>query len=138
VRRRIFELTDTGARTLTVLEEAVVVMTLRQAKMLSHSLNVIISNFEAVNGPIPVPLDKLQKIDADVGAQTEANKKSVRKKNRAAPETMPQATAELAPLQPASPHGDSSLFRMLRLLVDAPQPRVHAQTSPRRREWNHL
>jgi len=58
-----------------VLEEAILVMTPRQAKILSYSLNTIISNFEATNGPIPVPVDKIQKLDAEIGAQAEANRK---------------------------------------------------------------
>ena len=59
---------DIGKPGQQVLEEAVVVMTPRQAKILSHSLNVIISNFEAANGPIPVPLEKIQQIDAQAEA----------------------------------------------------------------------
>jgi hypothetical protein len=57
-----------------ILEEAVVVMALRNVKLLSHSLNLVISQFEAANGPIPVPLDKLQRLDAEISAQAEANR----------------------------------------------------------------
>jgi len=58
-----------------VLEEAILVMTPRQAKMLSYSLSVVISNFEAANGPIPIPADKFQKLNAEISAQAEANRK---------------------------------------------------------------
>jgi hypothetical protein len=66
---------DLGNPGQQVIEEAIVVMTPRQAKMLSHSLNSVISNFEAANGPIPVPADKIKKIDDEISAQADARRK---------------------------------------------------------------
>ena len=52
-----------------VREELVVVMPHRAAKMLAQSLSWIISNYEANNGPIPVPADKMQEIEVEIKAQ---------------------------------------------------------------------
>jgi hypothetical protein len=62
-----------------ILEEAVLVMTPGHAKLLSHSLNVVIAQFEAANGPIPVPPDKLRKLEEDVSAQAEASRQKLAK-----------------------------------------------------------
>jgi hypothetical protein len=52
-----------------VLEQTTVILPHSAAKVLVYSLNAIISNYEALNGPIPVPQDKLQEIDRQVKTQ---------------------------------------------------------------------
>lgn len=58
----------------SVREELLVVMPHRAAKILAHSLGAIISAYEAANGPIPIPGDKLQEIDKAIQAQASAGK----------------------------------------------------------------
>ena len=55
-----------------VLEEAVVVMTHRAAKMLAYTLGAVISNFEAINGPITLPADRVRDIENAIKTQTAA------------------------------------------------------------------
>jgi hypothetical protein len=57
-----------------VREELVVVMPHRALKLLVHSLNAIIANFEAVNGAIPIPSERLQEIDSQIREQTSRNR----------------------------------------------------------------
>ncbi|MEY9886349.1 hypothetical protein [Bradyrhizobium sp. USDA 329] len=52
-----------------VREELVVVMPHRAAKILAHSLTSIIANYEAANGPIPFPVEKMQEIDSSIREQ---------------------------------------------------------------------
>jgi hypothetical protein len=58
-----------------VVEEALLVMTPRTAKMLAYTLNAVVANFEALNGLIAVPADRLQKVDEAIRAQSAENKK---------------------------------------------------------------
>lgn len=53
-----------------VREELMVVMPHRAAKMLAHTLGLIINNYEALNGPIPIPADKLAEVENVIKAQT--------------------------------------------------------------------
>ena len=55
-----------------ILEEAVVVMNHRAAKMLVYTLGAVISSFEALNGPIALPVEKLREIDNAIKAQAQA------------------------------------------------------------------
>ena len=59
-----------------VLEEAVVVMSPQSAKLLAHSLTAVLGAFELANGPIPLPGDKIAKIDAEIAAQAAKHKKA--------------------------------------------------------------
>src|SRR5262249_18636699 len=53
----------------SVLEEITVVMPHRAAKILAFSLGLIVSNFEAANGPIPIPVERLQDIEQAIKGQ---------------------------------------------------------------------
>jgi hypothetical protein len=60
---------DLGKPGSNILEESVVAMPHRAAKMLAFTLNSVIANWEAINGPIPLPVDKIQEIERQVNAQ---------------------------------------------------------------------
>lgn len=60
---------DLGRPAVKVREELVVAMPHRTAKMLAHALSAIVANYEAHNGVIPIPGEKLQEIDSAVKAQ---------------------------------------------------------------------
>jgi hypothetical protein len=60
-----------------ILEQMAVVMTPRTAKLLVHTLSAVIANYEAVNGPIGLPQDRLEKVDLDLKQQNEANQKKI-------------------------------------------------------------
>ncbi|GGI23112.1 hypothetical protein [Bradyrhizobium guangdongense] len=57
-----------------VREELIVVMPHRAAKILAHTLSTIIANYEANNGPIPFPQEKLQEIDSSIKEQASRGK----------------------------------------------------------------
>ncbi len=52
-----------------VLEESVVVMPHKAAKMLMFTLNAVIANWEAVNGPIPLQADRIEEIERQIKLQ---------------------------------------------------------------------
>ena len=54
------DLTKPGS---SILEEAVVAMPLKSAKLLAYTLSAVIAKWEALNGPIPIPAEKFQEID---------------------------------------------------------------------------
>jgi len=53
----------------SILEEAIVAMPLKAAKMLAYTLNAVLTKWEAVNGPIPIAPEKFQEVDTQVKAQ---------------------------------------------------------------------
>jgi hypothetical protein len=59
---------DMGRPGFDVYEEALVVMSLRTAKLFSYTLSKLISNFEAANGEIPISSEMYQRIDRSLGA----------------------------------------------------------------------
>ena len=60
-----------------ILEEAVVVMNHQAAKMLAYTLGAVISNFEALNGPIALPAEKLREIDNAIKTQGAAGQAAI-------------------------------------------------------------
>jgi|SRR5215471_7599991 len=54
----------------SILEEAIVAMPLKAAKMLAYTLNAVIARWEAVNGPIPIPAEKFQEVDNQLKTQS--------------------------------------------------------------------
>lgn len=61
---------DGGAGPNSILAEASVYMTPRSLKILSHTLNHVIQNFENKNGPISVPVGKLERIEKNIQEQS--------------------------------------------------------------------
>jgi hypothetical protein len=60
-----------------VLEQLAVIMTPRTAKILAHTLSAVVANFEAVNGPISLPQDRLEKLDAALQEQQDSIQKKI-------------------------------------------------------------
>jgi hypothetical protein len=57
-----------------VREELTVVMPHRAAKLLVHTLGAIVANFEAANGPIPIPAERLNEIQGAIKEQFDRGK----------------------------------------------------------------